>query len=135
MAVLERSTVESKSPLQRSLAGIFRFCACARCRVGDATRITQEPKIDLNKKTGRGYVDVTAHITKRSQVRLETSRMGVECTAHTWGVCEDDWAQCWLAASEELGMNAAVDGTLMPSVGPNETLTSVRIKQMKLQYI
>ena len=114
--------------MQRVIAGFLRFCIGSRCRVGDATRIAQEPTIDLNHKTGRGYIDVTAHITKRSQVRLETSRMGVEITSHTWGLCQDDWAQQWLEARREAGLDAVTDGTLMPSVGPDGFIPEVRMQ-------
>ena len=128
VAVLEKVVCESKSNMARVIAGFLRFCIGSRCRVGDATRIAQEPTLDLNEKTGRGYIDVTAHITKRSQVRLETSRMGVEITSHTWGLCHDNWAQKWLEARRDAGLNAVGDGTLMPSVGPEGFIHGVRMQ-------
>ena len=44
--------------------------------------------------------------------------MGVEISAHSWGLCETNWAARWLQTRKDLGQNAEGDKLLMCSVGP-----------------
>ncbi len=88
MMALERAAVHSTAKHETSIASFLRFCVGSRSRGGDATRIGQEPALDVIPETGIGYVDCPAHITTRSRVQTETSRMGVEISAHSWGLCE-----------------------------------------------
>ena len=90
---LERACVHASTAQERAIAGFLRFCVGSRCRGGDATRIPEEPALDIIQETGIGYVDCAAHVTKRSRVRTETSRMGVDISGHSWGLCEPHWAK------------------------------------------
>ena len=128
---LERATCRARDPRKRVLAGFFRFCLGSRCRVGDATRIDSEPRLDINPSTSKGYIDATAAITKRSQVKMETMRMGVEITSHSWGLVEAEWAQAWLEARTQCGMDASVQGCLMPSVDADGDFTRCRLTKLQ----
>ena len=63
-------------------------------------------------------MDVSAHVTKMNRVKLQTCRMGVESTAHSWDLPEDHWAEAWLQARKVAGINATELGFMLPSVGP-----------------
>ena len=115
---LEEATVNAGSALERVLAGTIRFCLGARMRGADMLRVCVEPNLDLHHSTGLGYVDVAAHVTKMSRVKLHTCRMGVESTAHSWGLHDDHWAEAWLQARKDTGINATKLGFMLPSVGP-----------------
>ena len=52
----------------------------------------------------------------------------MEITSHTRALCEDDWAQKWLEARRNAGLDAVTDGTLMPSVGPEGFIHGVRMQ-------
>ena len=60
---------------------------------------------------------------KRSNVHVEMTRMGLEMSAHPWGLCEQEWGIHWLEALEECNQNADKDGYLMTTVGPDGTFT------------
>lgn len=120
---LERATVHAPLAWERSLAGFLRFCVGSRSRAGDATRIAVEPELDHNFDTGIGYVDCKAHVTKRTNIRPETMRMEVKVIAQSWGLCEEHWAESWLAARKGCQQDAANDGFL--SCAPWAQTTSV----------
>ena len=82
---LERACVHSDDSVTRSKAGFLRFCIGARARGGAAARIGQEPILDL-APNGLGYIDVLAHVHKRSNMHVESTRMGLEMSAHSWGL-------------------------------------------------
>ena len=103
---------------ERVLAGTIRFSLGARMRGADMLRVCVELTLDLHHSTGLGYVDVAAHVTKMNRVKLQTCRIGVESKAHSWGLHEDHWAEAWLQAREEVGINATTMGFMVPSVGP-----------------
>ena len=99
--VPEEATVHAVGAVERVLAGTIRFCLGARMRGADMLRVCVELTLDFHHSTGLGYVDVAAHVTKMNIVKLQTCRMGVESTAHSWGLHEDHWAEAWLQAREE----------------------------------
>ena len=132
VAALEKAAVHETDPVKRMIAGNLRLALGSRNRGGDCTRICEEPVLELNPRTKKGYVDVKAHITKRSQIRLETSRMGVEMTSHSWGICEETWAEVWLATRAELKLDAKMQGFLLPSVGPGGTLRPYKMPTEEL---
>ena len=84
-------------------------------RGADLLRVALEPSIDVNEQSQMGYVDVDAHVTKMNRVRLQTSRMSVSSTAHSLGLYADHWAQTWLQARTNLGLDASEQGFLLPS--------------------
>ena len=52
---------------------------------------------------------------------MEASRAGIGIVAHSWGVAEPWWAQAWLDARKELGLDDFERyKNLMCSVGPGE---------------
>jgi hypothetical protein len=63
-------------------------------------------------------VDVAAHVTKMNKVKLQTCRMGLESTVHSWGLHEEHWAEVWLQARKDAGINATELGFMLLSIGP-----------------
>ena len=120
---LEEATVHEPEALDRVVAGSHRFACGSRMRGADLLRCNEELTLDLNKDTGFGFVDVSAHVTKRNRVKMDTMRTAVVGTAHPWGLHEDHWAEAWLQAREECGLDAAALGFFFSSVGQGRTFT------------
>ena len=80
---LGRAAVHAPEPEERVLAGSCRFMVSARSRGADTVRICEEPTLDINEDTNRGYIDGTGDVTKTSRRTMETSRHGVEMSAHS----------------------------------------------------
>ena len=49
--------------------------------------------------------------------------MGLEMSAHSWGLCETNWGNHWLQARKECQQDAENDGYLMTTIGPDGTFT------------
>ena len=118
---------ESASPdMERDkiLAGFALFCLYTRTRVGDASRISVEPTVDL-RPDGSGYINsgMLEHKTS-SRVR---SKICLPVGGAAVGVGGSAWASHWLALRASAGLNAATDGCLMPSPGYDGSWSGKRI--------
>ena len=83
---LERATVHSEHAPDRVIAGFLRFTFGTRARGKDAACIRENPTLDINQSSGRGYIDATADVTQTNQRNPQTMRMGVEIAAQSWGL-------------------------------------------------
>ena len=118
---------ESISPdMERDkiLAGFALLCLYTRTRVGDASRISTEPTVDL-RPDGSGYVNsgMLEHKTS-SRVRSKTC---LPVGGAAVGVGGSAWASHWLALRARAGLNAATDGCLMPAPGYDGSWSGKRI--------
>jgi len=128
---LEEACVHASTPEEQVLAGTLRLGVGARMRGADLLRVVLEPQLDLNPK-GTGFIDVEAHVTKMNRVRIDTMRMAVDSTAHSWGMYASNWAVHYVAARKSLKMDAHAMGFFIPSVGHNGKFTNKPMKTDEL---
>ena len=98
------------------LAGYLCYLIHARGRCGDVARITREPVLDSVVEGARGCLEVVADAVKTTRGKRRR-RLGFPVVALEWGVGSTPWARAWLKATADAGLNAEIDGLLMPAVG------------------
>jgi len=108
----------------KTFAGFVLFCVYARLRVGDASRINQEPTLDVSE-IGQGYIEcgMLEHKTSyrnRARVRLPVAGSAV-------GVSGRGWAAKWLQRRAYQGLTATGRGHLMPAPGIDGTWSDKRL--------
>jgi hypothetical protein len=64
---------------------------------------------------GSGFLEVVADAVKTTRGKRKR-RLGFPVVALEWGVGSTPWAPAWLQARADAGLNAKVDGLLMPAV-------------------
>jgi hypothetical protein len=108
----------------RILAGFLLFCVYGRLRVGDASRISSEPVLDVSS-TGEGYIE-SGMLEHKTSSRVK-SRLVLPVAATAVGVGGTHWAEVWLALRKAAGLDAAVSKTLMQAPGLEGSWTAKRL--------
>ena len=98
--------------------GNILFLIHGRQRGHDANGVTCEPWLDVDAESSFGYVETTllSEDTKSGQ-RGARRRILVPVTADAYGLSGEPWAEHWLRARAECGLDAAKDGSLFPTPG------------------
>ena len=114
VALMEHRVAATKDTTEAVLLGGFLFAVHARLRYGDLVRIRVEPRLDVDD--GQGFVETTAQSehTKSGQA-AKRRRRAVPVAGLAYGLLGGPWAEAWLRARQAAGLDAAVDGTLMPA--------------------
>ena len=100
----------------RVFAGFAAWCVHTRQRVGDASRVIQEPWLDPSSVAPceASFIEAVGGKTKAGNVkrrrRLQLPLVGLAC-----GLTGEAWAATWLSLRREHGLDAATDGTMMPA--------------------
>ena len=92
------------------ILGLLLFRVHARLRCGDATRITLEPKID-----GEYFETELAADQHKTGHAHAFKDLVLPVAGFADGVLGAPWCAEWLGARAALGLNAEIDGTLMPA--------------------
>ena len=108
----------------RCMAGFALFCVYCRLRVGDASRIHSEPKLDVSD-LGIGYIEC-GMIEHKTSFRVK-SRVSLPVAGAAIGVSGEKWASIWLRDRALMGRSASNDGCLMLAPGIDGTWTNRRI--------
>ena len=114
VAFMELRVAEAKDPVETVMLGGFLFAVHARLRYGDLVRINVEPGLDV--ESGQGFIETIAHseLTKSGQA-AKRRRRAVPVAGLAYGLLGAPWAEAWLYTRHEEGLDAAIDGTLMPA--------------------
>lgn len=112
---LELATRLAQSAEDRELAGFATFVVHSRARASDAARAQSEPVLDIPAEGG-GFVqvDTTGLRTKSGKGKRRRLRL-FPMVGHAVGVSGERWAENWVTARKELGLDVSVDGCLRPS--------------------
>ena len=102
--------------------GFLLYCVGARLRVGDAAKISQEPKLEQGQATAAeegclpyGFIEGGMVDHKRaSKVRRKKVLPVVSLSSLTTSL---PWAKTWLELREVTGLKASPNSPLMPAVG------------------
>ena len=97
---------------ERVFLGFMLFVIQTRTRFADAARVCHEPWLDLDS-SGSGFIEVGATELKTGRGRARLRRV-LPVVGHAQGLTDSPWAEAWLALRADVGLDANVDGTLMP---------------------
>jgi len=110
---IEAAVLDDATPLvQKVVAGTIAFCLHGRARVGDVLRGDSEPVLDI--VVGKGFVEVGLPRHKTSYKARSKMRLPVVGLSH--GLSGKPWAEAWLAARREAGLDASASGVFLPAV-------------------
>ena len=109
----------------RVLAGFLLFCLFARLRVGDATRLDQEPTLDVISDSGEGYIE--AGLLEHKTSSRVKARVRLPVAGSAIGLSGSKWAKTWLDLRSSQGLNASTDKCLITSPGIDGTWTRKRL--------
>ena len=114
LAGLEHLVIHAASPKEAVMAGTFAFLCHARARYSDLVRVQTEPTLDVSG--GQGYIETKATSEHMKTGRAKKRRRReVPIVGLAFGVLGAPWAEAWLAARKAEGLDAVVDGTLVPA--------------------
>ena len=119
---LEEAAISLKGPNQ-IFAGFLCLLIHTRCRFSDAMGSTA-PKLELDE-TQRGFLEAATIHTKTSNTDSKRHLL-LPLTALSHGLSDKGWAQAWIAARTEQGLDL-IKECLMPAPGPNGTWSSGRL--------
>ena len=93
-------------------AGFVLLCLHARARVGDALRADREPHLDVDE-LGEGFIEA-GFLRHKTSFRAK-AKTRLPAVAHATGVTGLPWAERWLSARAALGLDANIDGYILPA--------------------
>ena len=107
---------DQKDNADRVFAGFAAWCVHTRQRMGDALRVVDEPWLDPADvpPTEAAFVETVAGKTKAGNVKRRR-RLPLPLVGFACGLTGEPWAAAWLALRSEEGLDASVDGTMMPA--------------------
>jgi len=95
--------------------GFILWCTHTRSRFGDATRVVDEPVLDV--VDGKGFAESKARPGRHKTSSLERNAgKSLPLVACAFGVSGRPWAAAWLNLRGRAGLHAETDGCLMPEV-------------------
>ena len=107
VADLERAVVRTTDPDFAIFGGFVLFCLHGRLRVGNAIRARREPFLE-----GSGDDTFVQTATYSHKTAARSSRRLLPLVALGLGIAGAPWAQAWLAARRERGLDAKRDACL-----------------------
>ena len=114
VAKMEEFVLKSSDEGKVVLVGGFVFMIHTRFRYYDTVRIQREPKLDVSGSSGFIETFASSEYVKSGQTK-KRRRREIPVVGLAYGVLGAPWASRWLEARASQGLNADVDGTLLPA--------------------